>query len=262
MNRNNLFWGIMLVLLGMLFLLDNLGFFPGIDVWPLFWALFLMALGGWILISALRKPNFEREHAVVALEGASRAAVRLNHGAGRLELSAADLGANLAEGDFEGGVKVKTVLSGETLEAVLSMPSMDIPFQTAQHGLDWRVQLNRAPDYARLELHTGASESNLDLSELRVSEIIVHAGASSATVRAPAQGQVRLQADTGAATLRIIVPQGVAARIRGRGGLYTLSVDTQRFPRQGEFYLSPDYDTAQNRLEVEVSTGVGTVRVE
>ena len=79
---------------------------------------------------------------------------------------------------------------------------------------------------------------------------------------APAVGQTRLGADVGAAMLHVLVPDGVAASIRSKGGLFTLQVDEKRFPRQGERYVSPGYEAAANRLEVEVTAGLGTVKVE
>ena len=57
------------------------------------------------------------------------------------------------------------------------------------------------------------------------------------------------------------VPSGVAARIRISSGLAGVSVDAERFPRVGSEYISPDYETAENRLDLEINTGVGSVSV-
>ena len=66
----------------------------------------------------------------------------------------------------------------------------------------------------------------------------------------------------GASTITLEIPQGVAARIQQRGGLNTLNVDQGRFPQQQEgVYRSTDYDTAQNKLDVTLETGVTTIQV-
>jgi hypothetical protein len=57
------------------------------------------------------------------------------------------------------------------------------------------------------------------------------------------------------------VPPGVAARIRGSMGVGTLSVDQSRFPRRDGGYESADFETAVNRVELDVEGGVGSVEV-
>jgi hypothetical protein len=55
----------------------------------------------------------------------------------------------------------------------------------------------------------------------------------------------------------------VAAQIRHRGGLSTFTIDQSRFPQVDEgVYRSPDYDTAQNRVDLDIETGVTTIRVQ
>jgi hypothetical protein len=66
---------------------------------------------------------------------------------------------------------------------------------------------------------------------------------------------------SGAASVNIRIPQGVAARIRWRGGLSSINVDPSRFPRFGDTYQSPDYDSAANKVDLDVEMGVGSVTV-
>ncbi len=48
MHRNRLFWGLVLILLGTLFLLQTMGVLAW-SVWAYFWPLVLILLGAWIL---------------------------------------------------------------------------------------------------------------------------------------------------------------------------------------------------------------------
>jgi hypothetical protein len=70
---------------------------------------------------------------------------------------------------------------------------------------------------------------------------------------------VRIEA--GAASIVLRVPENVAARIRVGGALSGVQVDRDRFPRQGDVYQSPDYETAENKAEIHVETGVGSITV-
>jgi hypothetical protein len=74
-------------------------------------------------------------------------------------------------------------------------------------------------------------------------------------------GFTTVKLDAGMASSRLIVPAGVAARIRASGGLTSNQIDTDHFPRTGNAYQSPDYDTAQNKVDVDLSSGLGSVQV-
>ena len=72
-------------------------------------------------------------------------------------------------------------------------------------------------------------------------------------------GFTRVVVSGGMTSLRLHVPEGVAARIRASCGLVSITVDRKRFPRTGGVYQSPDYETAQNRVDIRLDTGLGSV---
>jgi predicted membrane protein len=127
--------------------------------------------------------------------------------------------------------------------------------------LDWEFTLStRIPLF--LSLETGASESRLSLTDLQVRELRVKTGASSTTVDLPsATGFTRVMVESGAAAVRLRVPQGVSASIQVRSALAGVHVDRSRFPQAGAGYRSSDYDRAANKVEIFVETGVGSVDV-
>lgn len=261
MNRGTLFWGVILILAGVLFLLGNAGLLRGIDVWAVLWPGFLILLGIWILLGRFWGGSSAMQHAVVALDGAPRAHLRLEHGAGRLQLAAGSLGTTLVEGDFGNGVQIERHLQGDVLNVKLHIPAQEFPFFFDTHGLEWNLTVNREIPLT-MKINTGASEATLDLSELQVSDIRLETGASSTTLTLPANaGFTRLGVETGVASLHLRIPAGVAARIRTRGGLGSVSVDTARFPLQGSYYQSPDYDTAANKADVDIESGVASVDI-
>lgn len=112
-------------------------------------------------------------------------------------------------------------------------------------------------------LETGACESDIDLSRTRVDELRQQTGASATRLTLPGQaGPVRADIEAGAASVRIRVPEGVAARIRRQGGLAEIQIDEQRFPRIGEMYQSEGYEHAANRIDLDVQVGMGSIEVE
>jgi hypothetical protein len=74
-------------------------------------------------------------------------------------------------------------------------------------------------------------------------------------------GFTHARVESGAASVKVRVPPGVAARISGQMGLGALDVDQHRFPPRGGGYESDDFSAAANRVELEVEGGVGSVDV-
>lgn len=262
MRRGTIFWGGILVLLGLVFLLDNLGFFGNINIWGIIWPLFLIALGAWIIWGHFFRSSAESEHASIPLEGAAQARIRINHGAGRVNISAHDEPGILVDGDFGGGLDIQTRRDGERLDVKMSVRTQILPFSWYPgYSLDWNFTLNQGIPLA-IELNTGASDNRIDLSELKVSEVKLSSGASATHLTLPANaGFTRLDVESGAASVDISVPSGVAARIRSRSGLSSLNLDNARFPRLGDAYQSTDYENATNKVDVYLQMGAGSVTV-
>jgi hypothetical protein len=127
--------------------------------------------------------------------------------------------------------------------------------------LAWRLGVTgEVPLDLRVEF--GAAKASLNLGEVRLRTLELRTGASETRVRLPATaGHSSVTAETGAAALTIEVPTGVAARIRSRVALGTLNVDEARFPRTADGHASPDWETAVNRVELDLRGGVGSIRV-
>ncbi len=263
MKQSGVFWGLVLILGGVLLLLNNLGILR--VSWGVIWALFLVALGLWLLWGALAGPRrpLDIETATIPLAGAERAEIKIEHGAGVLTLTAGAPADALLTGRFSGGLDCHTEREDAALEARLR-PAISVwslgPWNW--HGpLDWDIQLNDAvPLYLKIE--AGAGRADLDLADLRVAVLKLSTGASSTRLTLPAHaGFTRARIEAGAAGVTIAVPGDVAAHIRTRGGLAAIEIDESRFPRFGDAYRSPTFESAANKVEIEIEAGVGSVRV-
>jgi len=265
MTRGNLFWGFVLILVGVLFLLSTTGILKGISPWELIWPIGLIGLGLWILIGHLlgRQSAGETRQVTIPLEGATSAHVKIVHGAGRLSLDSRAAPGELLTGSFSGGVQSSLDRSGSEVKVKLRVPDYAFPFFNWgwSRSIDWSVGLSRDIPFS-LDVSTGANESILDLTDLRVTKLQLHTGASATKVSLPANaGFTRVTCEAGAAGFELRVPSNVAARIRYRGGLSSINVSTSRFPRSGDVYQSLDYDTAANKVDIDVQMGVGSVDI-
>jgi len=267
MRRNGILFGALLVLLGLLLLLSNLGVIA-VDVWSLLWPLALIAIGGSLLWAVLAGPRTtEVEEAEVRLQEAGRAHLRLRHAAGRLTVTAGAAPGLLLSGRFGGGVEKRIRPDADGLRVELSLPRRAFPSFLVPgrgwsgHGLEWVLALSPEVPLT-LSVDSGASENRLDLSALMVTELRVETGASSTEVTLPAAaGYTRAHISSGAASTVVNVPEGVGARIQTEGALSDINV-SPRFERlaAGQ-YQSPDYAVAPNKVDLKVETGVGASTV-
>jgi hypothetical protein len=250
----SIFWPILLIAVGMIVLLDNLGLLP-FDPWQLvrLWPLVLVVIGLDILIETARRRGHVGESLSIDRDSLPEAEVSVEFGAGTLRVSAEAGPAKLLEGEFTEDVEYQ--LSDRRLR-VYSRPDW-----WSWRERKWEVRLTRDIPL-RLRFQIGACESILDLSDLRVIEFSLESGAAGTVVRFPREaGMTRARIKAGAASVKISVPEGVAARIASTVALGTFEVDTRRFPRSGSEYVSPNYDAAANQLDLKIEGGVGSVTV-
>jgi hypothetical protein len=261
MRRSELFWGSLLVLLGILFFLRTAGILTG-DVFSWFWPFCIIALGLWVLFGRFTSHmDFNKaEQFSIPLQGAREARLSIDHGAGHIELSA---GANA--GDFLTGLSGVAMdhssrLDGDKLEVKIDAGPSFMPFFGPDGGA-WQFRLN--PDLpTSIDIDAGASRLDLDLRDLQVKYLSFDGGASRIALTLPARVENMVaDIEAGAASIDLTVPQGVGLRLRLKS-IGRARIDETRFmPREGNIYQSADYDTAKYRAEVTIEGGATSVTV-
>ena len=260
MHRNTLFWGLILTIGGVLLLLSNLGLLGGVNIWDLIWPFFLICLGIWILVERFIPPG-RVDHVELPLDGIAQARLRLDHGAGRLSLSADAEAPMFLTGDCGGGVNIIQTRDGEKFKVSLSMPPQFWPGFWKSNSLDCNLRANGNIPLS-LDVNTGAGEYRLNLEELKVVDLHLSTGASSTNLILSRQaGRTHAVVKAGVAAVNIRIPEGVAARIRSTSGLASIHVNRSRFPKREGYYQSEDYETAVNSVDLVIEAGVGSIDV-
>src|SRR5512134_883729 len=86
MKRDNIFWGGVLILLGVLFLLQTQNIIP--SVFPYLWPLALILIGGWMVLNVYWRPTPSDEDTFsMPLGEAKRVKYKFSHGAGEIEIT-------------------------------------------------------------------------------------------------------------------------------------------------------------------------------
>ncbi|MFN3637077.1 MAG: hypothetical protein ACK4XY_01280 [Chloroherpetonaceae bacterium] len=118
----------------------------------------------------------------------------------------------------------------------------------------------------KLKIATGASRFILKgLGNANFKEINMHGGASDVTM--DFSGEMKLQnakakISLGAGSLTVIVPQDDAIKLNYSENILS-SVDLPKdFKKKGDVYVSGNYGSGLRTLEFDISTGMGSVKVE
>jgi hypothetical protein len=260
MKRNNIFWGTVLIIAGILLYLQTQGVIT--NVFRYFWPLALILLGGWIILNVYWRPSpSDVESFSIPLSGAKSARIKFAHGAGQIEISGgAPLGQALV-GSAASGMNRESRLDGDRLEVKVEAGPSFVPFVGPSEGV-WRFRLTQEVPLT-LIVEAGASSLNIDLKDVLATRVELKTGASSSNVVMPARGVSLLDVDAGAASVSVRIPENTAARICMKEGVSSINVDTNRFPLlDSGFYQSPGFDTAADRTEINIEAGLGSISVK
>ena len=205
------------------------------------------------------------ERVAQELVGATSADVRIAFGAGSLRIGALKDSGNLIEGTIGTGPGERVTrdfrVDGGVARLQLKSEGISImPFGRHRYDQTWSLDLSSSVPMA-LNVSTGVGQSTLDLSSLKVTDLHVSSGVGQTEVWLPAHGRITARVSGGVGQLIVTIPEGMAARIHGSAGLGGLSV-APRFARQGGGnYVSANYATADDRVDLDISGGVGEVVV-
>ena len=215
--------------------------------------------------------SINSESISVKSDGAQSARLNLTLAAGDLALTGGAPAGLLLSGGSQGSVaevtdqrvSVRSSDGRRTVDVRLNTEwNFDFPPRRSRSS-DGRWILRHAegiPTDIRVE--TGASDLDLDLRELNVQSLTVDGGAADIDVVLPANaGRTSAEFSIGAADLDITVPAGVAARIDFDGGISSLNIDESRFPKVGDRYVSPDFESAANRVTIKIEAGVSDITI-
>jgi hypothetical protein len=296
--RRGLVGPAVLIGLGLVFLANNLGWL-GWDVWGTLWRLWpvlLIAVGLDLLIGrrsilgsalivvvvlgvvgaavwwsgTLRTSGVPVTGQAItqSLDGATRADVEIGMGAGTLRLRALNESNGLIDGTVQQGPRDQLFRSftvdGDTAifklqsrsPAALIFPAPNTRFDQ----MTWDMRLNQSVPM-HLKVSTGAGTATLDLARLHITDLEVNIGVGTTTLTMPAQGHVQAQINGGVGETTIIIPAGMAARITASAGLGTVQAPSS-YQHQDKVYRSPGYDSAVNRVDLQVNGGVGSIVIQ
>jgi hypothetical protein len=292
-RRPSIVLPLILIVLGVVFLLNNLGWLSW-DIWTTvarLWPLLIIAIGLDLIIGR-RSPLgsilsvvlvlaiiglalsaifwFGPGRAVISesvfhpLDGAGRAVVEIRFSVGELRVGSSTNPTALVEGSidvYQGMALRQREYRRSGDEAFFALADHEFPGATPgpRGERRWDLRLTREVP-VRLTVEAGIGASNLNLRDVRATDLDVKTGIGKTELTTPSSGVVGATVDGGIGEVVITIPRGMAARTRVSTGIGGVDVFGD-YIRDGNVYTSPGFDRAANRIELSVNAGIGKITV-
>ena len=287
-----IFWGLLLMLIGGLVLAGNFGF---INVnwtnlwklWPLFiiaaglsvlslnhiiWRIFLIILAiltlgivAWTLVSDFSYPNLTQNHESsiqITSSNIKRAEINIKAGAGSINITSASQGevakANL-ESNFTDLIEQSSVISDRQI----------IDFSMGTKSNWWTSHIKNVLGISltrdlplTLNVETGATQTNINMSQAKLTAMNLKIGASSLVIRlGDKQDVAAVNIESGVSSITIQIPTASGVQLKIDGGLSSNHLADLTEVSEKTFE-SPDYNISTKKINIVSKIGLSTFTIE
>lgn len=290
---NKVFFGLFAVIYGLAFLVNQTGLFSlNIDL-GLIWPLFIIFIG----LSLLRKRDVistslgstaatlcvaavfisfmspvpasysQSANTVFPIDimkevGAEKVDITINAGAGDISVYGIS-GESLVKGEVQTNlseVKAESKVKDSVQSVTVGMSGMrkwfakDNPTNRFYVGIDEETPLS-------LNVNSGASNNNIDLSGIRAEYVSLSTGASNVNLTMGDKlDKATVVVEAGASSINLNLPKGIGVKVFIESGMS--SQDLTGFVQTDKnTYQSPNYEMSDKKIDVSVSMGMASLSV-
>ncbi|MDF2547961.1 MAG: hypothetical protein K0R93_2859 [Anaerosolibacter sp.] len=289
-KNKNIGAGIILILLGIFWMLENLGFitwslWDGInDLWPLVfviigvniifkknafvpmitWILFFLILIGYGFFQGQRlgqlSPINGGNVQITKETGASRGVLDLDFGAGNVFIGNTKeflVDANVPNAYIQNKVSHRD--GGKTVDVQFKEKKHRFIIQRKDRDYHFRLNEDMLWD---IDMDMGAANGTVDFSQLNVKDIDIDAGAVDLElVFGNIIEMANVKIDAGAANINMTIPDTVGVKVKLDGALKDSNLKELGWNNQEGVYLSPNYEDAEKKINIDMDMGAGSLDV-
>lgn len=285
MNNKRLVSGIILIILGILFLLSNLGYisfdvlFGIFDLWPLLfviaginilfnkkpivilitWIIFFVILILYGIFYGSINTDIDFSTHFTKPAETSYGKLNLDIGAARVDIDSEK--DNLLKVNAR-GIKLdyNDIYKNNNETAIFNFANRNhnsIIFDTKGNNYDFKLNEDVIWD---LDLDLGAISGTLNLENIAAKSITLNMGAGNLNiVLGNKYDQSDIRIDSGASNINITVPKNAGIKIKSDSSLSKIDIDDLGLIKSGDYYISPNYEKEDVKLRFHISMGVGIV---
>lgn len=295
MNSSKFFWGIVIIIFGLLFLADNMGLVPASfwsNLWQ-YWPIALIILGagfmvgrekrsGWFLLSLVMIIFFIIGSAVWYLKDNNNSALI------KTEISEI-INNDVNKGEIEvrlgaSNLNISSSSSSYLVEGTIDSFGTPTVSRDTKNGIE-RVVINQLSEGPRLWggkknenqidlkltekislsiiIKTGASKLDLDFSNTKLDNLEIDSGASSSQIKIGGESrEVDVHIKSGASSFNISLPEDAGLKITNNSGLSSNNFEKIGLKKDGKIYMSEKYDQTAQKITMILDTGVSSINIE
>ncbi len=294
MRYKNIFWGILFLAFGILWLLKTVSLITFswinmIELWPLIFiwiGIGLLPIKEWIKISLdmiilgigvfllLSPTNLNRftgcdSKTEVNLSVTDVFFIQMDTNT----IMTASLEADMGAGEFSivpdsnlvtvNGISGKYIKSKKFFSASDAEIELDIipPFAETNRVLSYEIGLHPSPVW-ELSFDMGAASSTFDLTPFKVKEVNIDAGASDISLTiGNLYPNVLVDLSTGAANISIRIPKEMTCYVTTESALTNHSLTGFTKTSKGNYVYTPD-STSMGKINIELNSGVSNIDIQ
>ena len=182
-------------------------------------------------------------------------------GAGRIILHGNDSNlVTVKSGGMRDLFSVDTDKNDDNYDFEVSMENVHIHLKDDNHR-KLEVGFNNKPNY-NFDFELGAADVDLDLTSLKVEKVSLSTGAASCNLKVKefASDTMTIKVEAGAASVRIVVPRDAGVQIRRETALATTHFDDFK-EISDDLFQTENFSSAKKKIFLEIEGGVASFYV-
>ncbi len=113
-----------------------------------------------------------------------------------------------------------------------------------------------------IKVDTGAVSGRLDMSDLEVEKFSLNMGFGNMDLDfGTYSGKTLADINMGFSNVNAFIPKSSGVRVRMESGLTGSNLKALKWEKQGEYYISPNYDTAESKIDIELKAGLSSFNI-
>jgi hypothetical protein len=114
-----------------------------------------------------------------------------------------------------------------------------------------------------IDVNVGAVSGAIDISELNVKSLDIDAGACDLKLICGGKYEsTDIKIDAGASKIDLVIQKETGARIKLDGIMSKKNLDDLGWEKTGGYYISPNYNSAGNKVDIDINIGAGNLTVD
>ncbi len=137
-----------------------------------------------------------------------------------------------------------------------------IGFNDSEHFMDYSYELNNNIPWD-VSIDAGATDADLDFRDTILKNLELNSGAGDIELKiGKIDKKAIVAADVKASDFRISIPEDVGYKAVIRGAIKDVTISSHDYVREGDVYTSVNYDTANQKVDMNLDVGVGDITID